>query len=180
MARARGSSCPLLVKGQPCGHETNLASAVRMRRLRFCAGAELAGAMQPVFAACVGQRRVYNAGYALPNLPPTRPRPMCKPLLAFPSLAVLGACVFVAAQDAGPAKVRLRLVDLATGNSVGGIVRVTGTDGNQIELPGLFDRMAGLVKDLPGVHWSVVPAGGADTMLPRGKLHLAALSGLES
>ena len=105
---------------------------------------------------------------------------MCKPLLAFPSLAVLGACVFVAAQDAGPAKVRLRLVDAATGNSIGGIVRVTDADGKQIELPGLFDRMAGLVKDLPGVHWYVVPAGGADTMLPRGKLHLAALSGLES
>jgi hypothetical protein len=65
---------------------------------------------------------------------------MRKPLLACLSLAVLGACVFVAAQDAGPAKVRLRLVDAATGNSVGGMVRVTDADGQQIELPGLFDR----------------------------------------
>jgi hypothetical protein len=105
---------------------------------------------------------------------------MRKPLVAFLSLAVLGTCVFVAAQDAGPAKVRLRLVDRATGKSVGGIVRVTDADGKQIELPGLFDRMAGLVRDLPGVHWYVVPAGGADTALPRGKLRVSALSGLES
>jgi hypothetical protein len=33
---------------------------------------------------------------------------------------------------------------------------------------------------LPGVHWYVVPANGADTTLPRAKLHVQALSGLET
>jgi hypothetical protein len=94
---------------------------------------------------------------------------------------VVAASVFVSAsaQDER-SKVRLRLVDAANGQGVGGIVRVTDTGGKMIELPGLFDRMAGLTKDLPGVHWYVIPAAGAETTLPREKLQLRAVSGVET
>ena len=106
---------------------------------------------------------------------------MRKLLLVLISLALLSAGVFLAAQpQAERGKIRLRLVDGATGKSVGGMVRVLGPDGKNIELPGLFDRMTGLTKDLPGVHWYVVPAGGAETTLPRAKLQIQAVSGLET
>ena len=100
--------------------------------------------------------------------------------LAAVSLGVLAICVLVAVpQGSERLKIRIRLIDADTGKGVAGIVRVTEGD-KQIELPGLFDRMAGLTKDLPDVHWYVVPAGGAETTLPRGKLNVQALSGLET
>ncbi len=106
---------------------------------------------------------------------------MRKWVLGFLSLVVLGVSVFLGAQP-GPdrLKMRLRLVDAETGKGVGGIVRVFGADNKPIELTGLFDRMSGLTKDLPGVHWYVIPVGGVETTLPRGKLQIHALSGLET
>jgi hypothetical protein len=106
---------------------------------------------------------------------------MRKSLLALCCVIILGVSVFLGAQPQPERiKVRLRLLDASTGQGVSGIVHVTGADGKQVELPGLFDRMAGLTKDMPGIHWYVIPAGGAETMLPAGKLHLRALSGLET
>ena len=106
---------------------------------------------------------------------------MRKPLLGVICLLVMGISIFVGAQQQqDQLKLRLRLVDAATGKSVGGIVRITGADNKQVELAGMFDRMAGLTKDLPGVHWYVVPRDGAATTLPRGKLQVQALSGLET
>ena len=106
---------------------------------------------------------------------------MRKPLLAALSLAILGVCVlFAVPQGIDSLKVRIRLVDSAAAKNIAGIIRVTDADGKPIELAGLFDRMAGLTNDLPGVHWYVVPAGGADVSLPRGKLKLKALAGLET
>lgn len=94
---------------------------------------------------------------------------------------ILSVGIFLGAQpQPEKLKVRLRLVDADSGKSVAGIVRVTGADGKPRELAGLFDRMAGLATDLPGVHWYVVPADGADTTLPLEKLHVEALSGLET
>ena len=59
-------------------------------------------------------------------------------------------------------------------------MRVFSGDSKAIELPGLFDRMAGMTKDLPDIHWYVVPGEGAETSLPIGKLQVHALSGLET
>src|SRR5438045_4062210 len=106
---------------------------------------------------------------------------MRKLLLGGICLVVLCLCVFLRAQpQPDRLKVRLRLVDAATGKPVAGLVRVTGADGKPVPLPGLFDRLTGLKKELPGVHWYVVPAEGAETTLPRGKLQVQALSGLET
>src|SRR5260370_18537083 len=94
---------------------------------------------------------------------------------------ILSIGIFLGAQpQPASVKVHLRLIDAETGKSVAGIVRVTGADGKHLELPGLFDRMAGLATDLPGVHWYVVPAGGADATLPLEKLQIEALSGFET
>jgi hypothetical protein len=96
-------------------------------------------------------------------------------------ILIVGVSAYLGAQpQAERVKVRLRLLDGATGKGIAGIVRVSSADSKYVELPGLFDRMSGLTKDLPGVHWYVVPAGGAETMLPRTKLQLEAVSGLET
>ena len=76
-------------------------------------------------------------------------------------------------------KFRIKLVDAENGKGIAGIVHVSGTE-KYVELPGLFDRMTGLTKDMPGIHWYIVPADGAETSLPRGKWTVKALSGLET
>ena len=106
---------------------------------------------------------------------------MRKLVLGVVSGLTMGICVFVGTQPrSDTVKIRLRLIDTETGKDLAGIVRVFGPDNKQIELPGLFDRMAGMTKDLPGVHWYVIPVGGGETTLPRGKLKVLALSGLET
>ena len=106
---------------------------------------------------------------------------MRRTLLGLLCVTILGVGVFIGAQPRGDRiKIRLNLVDTATGKSVTGIVRVTDADRKTVELPGLFDRMTSLTKDLPGIHWYVVPVGGAETTLPRGKLRIEAVSGLET
>jgi hypothetical protein len=78
-------------------------------------------------------------------------------------------------------EVRLKLVDSATGKDVGGIVRVFGKSKEQaLVLPGLFDRLRGLKPAREVKGWYVIPAGGARTTLPRDRLRLEALSGLET
>jgi hypothetical protein len=105
---------------------------------------------------------------------------MRKLLLTAICLGVLGVAVLLGGQAQDRVRVRLRLLDAATGKSMAGVVRITGPDSKPVELSGLFDRMAGLTKDLPGVHWYVVQAEGAQTQLPRAKLRVQALSGLET
>jgi hypothetical protein len=84
---------------------------------------------------------------------------MRKLLLGLLSAAVLCVSVYVGAQPQNErVKVRLKLVDAANGKSVAGIVHVYDAHKKTVELPGLFDRMAGMVKDLPGIHWSSRPA----------------------
>src|SRR5205823_5159601 len=88
-------------------------------------------------------------------------RTMRKVLLGLLCSMVLGLSVFLGAQPhKDRLKIRLRLVDAATGKNVGGIVRFKDAEGKPVELTGLFDRMAGMTKDLPGIHWYVVPAAG--------------------
>ena len=94
---------------------------------------------------------------------------------------ILGGAIYLGAQPQGDAvKIRIKLVDAETGKAIPGIVRVESSDKSHLELPGLFDRMTGMPKDLPGVHWYCIPAQGADTTLPKGKFKLHALSGLET
>jgi hypothetical protein len=78
-------------------------------------------------------------------------------------------------------KVRLRLVDDGTGTDVAGIVRVfpAGSD-KPLSLAGLADRLRGLGKSEVAAGWYVVPAGGAETVLPRGAVRMEALTGLET
>jgi hypothetical protein len=97
------------------------------------------------------------------------------------SFLAFAASVYVAGQPgAKQATVRLQLVDETTGKSVAGIVRVLGADRKPIELSGLFDRLTGIKKEAPGVVWYVLPAEGAAVTLPRAKLDVEALSGLET
>ncbi len=106
---------------------------------------------------------------------------MRKQLLGAICFAVVGLTVYLGAQpQTDRVKVRLRLVDAATGKNVSGMVRAFDADRKTVEMPGLFNRMTGLTKDLPGVHWYIVPADGVETTLPCGRLQLEAVAGLET
>src|SRR5262249_28271317 len=103
-------------------------------------------------------------------------------LLACACALVLGLCAYLAGKPSDETvKVRLKLVDAATGKDVGGIVRVfpQGKD-EHLRLPGLFDRLRGLKPSKGAGGWYVVPAKGALTTLPRARLRIEALSGLET
>lgn len=95
---------------------------------------------------------------------------------------VLALTAFLAGKPADESvKLRVRLVEDDTGKDVAGVVRVTAKGKDEpLSLPGLFDRLRGLkpTKDARG--WHVVPAGGAATTLPRARLRVEALSGLET
>jgi hypothetical protein len=83
-----------------------------------------------------------------------------------------------ASAQTGPVKIRLRLVDGA-GKPLTGIVRLLPAgEGKPLALPGLYPRMKGLPDTTAG--WHVVPAGGAETTLPRERLRLEAVAGLET
>jgi hypothetical protein len=106
---------------------------------------------------------------------------MRKLLVCLITAATLGLTVYLAAQgQPDRVKVKLRLLEAGTGKPMAGIVHVSAGDGNSVELPGLFDRMTGMTKDLPGVHWYCIPASGADTTLPAGRWTIKAVSGLET
>ncbi|MCI0377230.1 MAG: CehA/McbA family metallohydrolase [Gemmataceae bacterium] len=74
--------------------------------------------------------------------------------------------------------VKIRLVDAATGKSMPGLVRVLAD--KPVPLPGLYDRLRGLKLPAEVAGWHVVPEKGADTKLPRAKLRVQALAGLET
>jgi hypothetical protein len=100
--------------------------------------------------------------------------------LALASVLVLAACAYLGAQaQNGEIKTRVRLVDAADGRNLGGIVRVWA-GGKSLGLPGLTQRLRGVQPPAGCDGWFVLPAGGADMALPRGKVRLEALSGLES
>src|SRR5690242_829394 len=102
-------------------------------------------------------------------------------VLASVTVLVFGLCLYLQAErdETEPVKVQVRLVD-ENGKSVGGILRVFAAGKETpLPLPGLFDRLRGLKPPTP-LGWHVVPAGGAETTLPRAALRLEAVSGLES
>jgi hypothetical protein len=109
---------------------------------------------------------------------------MRKILVAVLSVGLLGLCVYLRAEPAkeeAAVKVRVRLVDAETGKSIPGIVRVfrIGED-KPLALSGLYDRLRGLKPTATLAGWAVVPAAGGETMLPRGKVRIEAVSGLET
>ena len=97
------------------------------------------------------------------------------------SLVLVFLCALLGAGPERTVKVHLRLLDAATGKDRAGIVRVIrDQERKAIGLPGLLDRFQGLKvpQDIWG--WHVLPAAGAQLTLPRGKIRLEALSGLET
>src|SRR5262245_39551734 len=106
---------------------------------------------------------------------------MRKLLAALIGAAILGAGVYLGAQpQTERIKVKIKLLDADTNKPITGIIRVSSAKEKYVQLPGLFDRMTGMPKDLPGVHWYCIPPDGADTSLPPGKLQIHAVSGLET
>lgn len=105
-------------------------------------------------------------------------------LLLAPLCAVaVGLAAFVGTDkpDAATVKVRLRLIDVRSGKGVAGIIRVYPDRKEQpLKLAGPFDRLRGLPK-ADAIHgWYVVPADGVATELPREKLRIEAIRGLET
>ena len=96
---------------------------------------------------------------------------------------VLGLSAYLGSSKslADPVTVRLRLVDAKTGKDVGGIVRVTAEGKEEpLQLAGLFDRLRGLSRTSAARSWYVVPPKGAEVRLPRARLHVEAVQGLET
>jgi hypothetical protein len=73
------------------------------------------------------------------------------------------------------------MLDAESGQAIAGIVRAfrAGAD-KPLPLPGLYDRLRGLNATSTSAGWFVVPAAGGETTLPRGKVRIEAVSGLET
>src|SRR5262249_37119779 len=110
---------------------------------------------------------------------------MRKLLAATFTVGVLGLCVYLHAQapktSDDAVQVSVRLLDAETGQAISGIVRAfrAGAD-KPLTLPGLYDRLRGLNATPTSAGWSVVPAAGGETTLPRGKVRVEAVCGLET
>src|SRR5262245_53745516 len=110
---------------------------------------------------------------------------MRKLLVATFTVGLLGLCVYLHAQapkvSEDTLKVRVRLVNAENGVAISGIVRAfrAGAD-KPLTLPGLYDRLRGLNATPTSAGWSVVPAAGGETTLPRGKVRVEAVCGLET
>ncbi len=100
-------------------------------------------------------------------------------------VSVLGLCVYLQAEppkkEDDTVKLRVRLMDAGTGTNIPGMIRVfpSGVE-KPLALPGLYDRLRGLKTTATLAGWCVVPAAGGDTTLPRAKLRIEAVSGLET
>jgi hypothetical protein len=110
---------------------------------------------------------------------------MRKLLVLAVTAGFLGLCVYLQAEPAPgadePVKFRVQLLDADTGKAIPGVVRVfRAGDEKPVALPGLYDRLRGLKTGATLAGWSVVPAAGGETTLPRAKLRIETLSGLET
>jgi hypothetical protein len=110
---------------------------------------------------------------------------MRKLILAAASLGLFGLCIYLQAD--GPSKepdtipARIQLQDAETGKAIAGIVRVIPAgETKPLPLPGLYDRLRGLKPTESWAGWHVVPIGGGSTKLPRQKVRIEAVSGLET
>jgi hypothetical protein len=102
-------------------------------------------------------------------------------LLSSITALVFVLCLYLHAQreEGKDATLRVRLVD-ERGKDVGGMMRVFAEKDKPVALPGLFGRLRGLKLAPAQQGWHVLPASGAETHLPRAKLRIEAVSGLES
>lgn len=102
--------------------------------------------------------------------------------LAILCVGILGVGAYLTATSPDEdTRVRIKLVDAATGKDLSGIVRLyRGIAAKPEKLPGLFNRLLGLKLPDEASGWCVVPVGGAVANLPRAKIRLEALSGLET
>jgi hypothetical protein len=107
---------------------------------------------------------------------------MRKGLLAVTAILFLGLSAYLSARmGAESTRLRLRLIDAADGSAQPGLVRIFRQgDAAPLALPGLTDRLCGLDRSDVVAGWYVLPAGGTEVTLPRARLRLEAVSGLET
>src|SRR5262245_22213283 len=105
---------------------------------------------------------------------------MKKKILGFGCAVLFAACAWLAAQGDAAIKLKLSIRDADANETLAGIVRVLTEDGKPLPLAGLYERMTGLDKKDLALGWHVLPAEGAEVSLPRAKLRVEALSGLET
>jgi hypothetical protein len=103
-------------------------------------------------------------------------------LLGTMCAAFLGVCAYLTAeQQPESVAIRIKLVDVGTGQAIPGIVRVFSRGSEKpLPLPGLYPRLRGLGKAESDLGWHVLPAAGAIVALPAGGVKIEAVSGLES
>jgi hypothetical protein len=110
---------------------------------------------------------------------------MRKIILAAASLTLFGLCVYLqtnsSSKEPDTVSVGIQLQDAETEKAIAGIVRVIPVgETKPWPLPGLYDRLRGLKPTEAWAGWHVVSATGASTKVPRQKLRIEAVSGLET
>jgi hypothetical protein len=103
-------------------------------------------------------------------------------LLSLLCVLLLSICAYLGAEPGADAiTIRVQLRDAETDKPMPGIVRVFAGDGPApVPLPGLYNRLKGMEKTAAVAGWHVVGADGATIAVPRGKLRIEALAGLET
>jgi hypothetical protein len=110
---------------------------------------------------------------------------MRKAILAAASLGLLGIAVYFQSEgltkESDAVEVRIQLQDAETGKPIAGIVRVVPSgETKALPLPGLYDRLRGLKPTDSWAGWHIVPIAGGSAKLPRQKVRIDAVSGLET
>lgn len=96
------------------------------------------------------------------------------------TLTLLSVAIFANNEEpASECQVTLRLIDAETGRELAGLIQITDADGKRVIASELMSRGTGLSNKLPIAKWQVLPAAKT-VKLPRKKLTLSAISGLET
>ncbi len=98
---------------------------------------------------------------------------------AMTMLSMIGLLCLAGSHAQENCTVTLKLIDSATGRELSGLVSVADADGNRVAVRELLSRGLGLDETLPIGRWSVL-AKSTTLQLPKKKLIIAALSGLET
>ena len=94
-------------------------------------------------------------------------------------VTMIGLLCLAGSRSEDDCTVSIRLIDADTGRQLPGLLRISDADGKAVKPNGLLSRGLGLPTKLPINRWSVLP-GKKTIHLPRGKLTIEALSGLET
>jgi len=76
-------------------------------------------------------------------------------------------------------RLRVALIDATTGEPMSGLIQVLDSAGRRVEIAELLDRGIGVEPEYPIHHWSVL-AEAKSIQVPRGRLTIRALFGLET